>query len=201
MANFFWCIMAHPKVYERVCDEVKREYPPGTDPLRDTSRHGNMTFMKACLNESLRVYPPVLTNCTRVIPKGSGGRVFSEHFITEGTQVQIPPIGVHYNPENFSPSPESFIPERWIPKEAEAVFKGQLVKMKMDAFIPFSYGPANCVGKHLAMLEMMMVLTMLIQRFHFEFVPGFEWKEWPERKVDVFATRNAPLKVVIKPRA
>ncbi|KAJ8091955.1 hypothetical protein PM082_024190 [Marasmius tenuissimus] len=201
MANFFWCIMAHPKVYERVCDEVSKEYPPGTDPLRDTSRHGNMTFMKACLNESLRVFPPVLTNCTRVVPKGSGGRVISGHFIAEGTQVQIPPIGVHYNPENFSPSPESFIPERWIPKEADAVFKGQPVKMKMDAFVPFSYGPANCIGKHLAILEMMMVLTMLIQRFQFEFVPGFQWKEWPGRKVDAFATRNAPLKVVIKPRA
>ncbi|KAL0060261.1 hypothetical protein AAF712_012947 [Marasmius tenuissimus] len=201
MTNFFWFILADPKVYKRVRDEVDREYPPGTDPLRDTSRHGNMTFMKACINEGLRVYPPVLTNCTRVVPKGSGGKFIGGHFIAEGTQVQVPPVCVHYNPDHFSPSPESFIPERWIPKEAEAIFKGQAVKMKMEAFIPFSYGPAICIGKHLAMLEMMMVLIMMIQRFDFEFAPDFDWKEWPEKKVDVLATRDAPLKVVVKPRA
>ncbi|KAK1231866.1 hypothetical protein PQX77_005003 [Marasmius sp. AFHP31] len=200
MTNFFWFILANPKVYRRVRNEVDREYPPGTDPLRDTSRHGNMTFMKACINEGLRVFPPVLTNCTRVVSKGSGGKVICGHFIAEGTQVQVPPVGVHYNPDNFSPSPEAFIPERWIPKEAEALFKGLTVNMKMEAFIPFSYGPAICIGKHLAMLEMMMVLIMLIQKFDFEFAPGFDWKDWPEKKVDVLATRDAPLQVVVKPR-
>ncbi|KAK1221394.1 hypothetical protein PQX77_015801 [Marasmius sp. AFHP31] len=195
MANFFWCILSHPEAYKRVVNEVDAEYPRGTDPLLDNSRYGNLKFLKACLNESLRVLPPVPSNGPRYIPPGSGGKIISGHFIAEGTQVQIPPMCVHFNPANFSPSPESFIPERWIPGE----LKGPVI-MKMDAFIPFSYGPANCVGKNLAMVEMMMVLPTLIQRFHFKFAERFEWKEWPEKKVDAFLTTNDPLKVVVEPR-
>jgi len=115
-------------------------------------------------------------------------------FIPENTQIQIPPIGVHYNPSNFSPDPQSFIPDRWI------LSLSQDFVTKREALIPFSYGPANCVGKHLAMLEMMMVFTMAIQRFEFAFAPGFDWERWPEKKVDAFATLNAPLGVVVKPR-
>ncbi|KAL0057169.1 hypothetical protein AAF712_016197, partial [Marasmius tenuissimus] len=200
MTNFFWCILSHPETYKRIIGEVDKEYPPGTDPLLDTSRYANLTFLKACLNESLRVLPPVPSNGPRVVPQGSGGRIICGHFISEGTQVQVPPMCVHYNPDNFSPSPESFIPERWILKDSRAIFKGAPTTMKMDAFIPFSYGPANCVGKNLAMSEMMMVLTTLIQRFHFRFAEGFGLREWPEKKVDAFLTNNDPLKVIVEPR-
>ncbi|KAL0060256.1 hypothetical protein AAF712_012966 [Marasmius tenuissimus] len=200
MANFFWCILSHPEAYKRVISEVDKEYPPGTDPLLDTSQYANLTFLKACLNESLRVLPPVPSNGPRVVPQGSGGKIICGHFISEGTQVQVPPMCVHYSPDNFSPSPEAFIPERWIPKDSKTVFKGAPTTMRMDAFIPFSYGPANCVGKNLAMSEMTMVLTVLIQKFHFRFVEGFEWKEWPGKKVDAFLTDNGPLKVTVEPR-
>ncbi|KAL0568859.1 hypothetical protein V5O48_013112 [Marasmius crinis-equi] len=49
MAALFWCLMAHPDSYKRLREEVDREYPPGTDPLLDTSRHGNMKYLTACL--------------------------------------------------------------------------------------------------------------------------------------------------------
>ncbi|KAL0057221.1 hypothetical protein AAF712_016146 [Marasmius tenuissimus] len=196
MSNFFWCILSNPEAYKRVVSEVDKEYPPGIDPLLDTSRYGNLKFLRACLNESLRVLPPVPSNGPRVVPKESGGKVICGHFIAEGTQVQVPPLCVHYNPSNFSPSPESFIPERWIPGELQA--PASSITMKTDAFIPFSYGPANCVGKNLAIQEMMMILTMLIQRFDFAFAEGFEWEEWVAKKVDAFLTENGPLKVVVR---
>ncbi|KAL0058822.1 hypothetical protein AAF712_014473 [Marasmius tenuissimus] len=133
-ANFFWCILSHPEAYKRVVSEVDKEYSRGTDPLLDTSRYGDLKFLKACLNESLRVLPPVPSNGPRIVPKGSGGKIIcgqltlfhmtAASFITEGTQVQVPPMCVHYNPDNFSPNPESFIPERWIPEDSKVVFKG-----------------------------------------------------------------------------
>ncbi|KAK1236279.1 hypothetical protein PQX77_000483 [Marasmius sp. AFHP31] len=167
MANFFWCLMAHPETYKKVREEVDREYPPGTDPLLDTSRHASMKYLTACL------------------------------FIDEGTQVYVPPWGVHLNPNNFSPSPEAFTPERWLDEAKEDPSR----ILKAEAFIPFSYGPANCIGKSLAKLEMMMVLTMLLQKFDFEFAKGFGWEEWPDRKIDGFVTKSEPLKVVVRLRA
>ncbi|KAL0062613.1 hypothetical protein AAF712_010547 [Marasmius tenuissimus] len=197
MTNLFWCLMAHPTVYKQLQEEVDREYPAGIDPLVDTSRFGNMKFLNACLNESLRLFPPVPTNGPRVVTEGSGGRVISGHFIPEGTQVLVPPYVVHRSPENFSPSPDAFVPHRWVSDTRDARERIQ----RADAFIPFSYGPTNCVGKNLARLEILMVVTMLVQKFQFEFAKAFDWKEWPNKQTDVLIILSEPLKVNLKARA
>ncbi|KAJ8087736.1 hypothetical protein PM082_006573 [Marasmius tenuissimus] len=77
MTNLFWCLMAHPTTYKQLREEVDREYPAGVDPLVDTSRFGNMKYLNACLNESLRLIPPVPSSGPRVVTKGSGGKVIS----------------------------------------------------------------------------------------------------------------------------
>ncbi|KAL0062590.1 hypothetical protein AAF712_010524 [Marasmius tenuissimus] len=199
MTNLFWCLMAHPTTYKQLREEVDREYPAGVDPLVDTSRFGNMKYLNACLNESLRLIPPVPSSGPRVVTKGSGGKVISGHFIPEGTQVFAAPYVSHRNPESFSPSPDAFLPERWLP-EARDALPGEHI-LKADAFIPFSYGPTNCIGKNLAKLEMLMVITMLVQRFEFEFAEGFDWKEWPNQQIDVLVTLTEPLRVNVKARS
>jgi benzoate 4-monooxygenase len=35
-------------------------------------------------------------------------------------------------------------------------------------FIPFSYGPRACVGRNVAMMELLKVLSNLLKRYHFE---------------------------------
>lgn len=37
----------------------------------------------------------------------------------------------------------------------------------------------NCIGKNLARLEMLVVTSLLVQRYEFEFEKGFDWKAWP----------------------
>lgn len=56
------------------------------------------------------------------------------------------------DPDNFE-SPKEFRPERWL----EAV-----KDYDPFAYIPFSAGPRNCLGQHLAMIEMkVMIVTFL----------------------------------------
>jgi len=61
---------------------------------------------------------------------------------------------MHRNATIF-PRPLEILPERWFNETAE---------MK-NAFIPFSYGPRNCVGMNLAWSEIRIVLGTLIRRF------------------------------------
>ena len=42
------------------------------------------------------------------------------------------------------------------------------------AFIPFSHGPMNCVGKGLAMLQMRVVVCALVQRFRVRLREGWD---------------------------
>jgi hypothetical protein len=80
-------------------------------------------------------------------------------------------------------------PERWISGEY----------IKRDAFIPFSYGPANCIGKQVAYAESELcfshtffnshissdpvraVASALLRKFEFDFVDGFNPQEWEDK--------------------
>lgn len=49
---------------------------------------------------------------------------------------------VHRDPRYFSPNPEEFWPERWLPEEASKIAeaRGQEYKLAQGAYMPFHYG-------------------------------------------------------------
>lgn len=120
-------------------------------------------------------------------------------FLPEGTQVWAPPKVFHLNPSYFSPRTDEFVPERWLNSkkddDEESVFKNDT-----NAFLAFSYGPANCAGRNLARQEMMMVMSILLQTFDFRFADGFDWEKWPERLTTFFVTIRPPIEVSITRR-
>lgn len=73
--------------------------------------------------------------------------------------------------------------------------------MESAAFIPFSFGPANCVGRQMAKQEMLMFASVLLQNFTFSFVDGFDAEAWPAQLHDYFVTTRGPLMVRAKPRS
>jgi hypothetical protein len=84
---------------------------------------------------------------------------------------------------------------------------------KSNAFIPFSFGPANCVGRALARREMTMVAVALLRKFDLAFAPGYllegnemgpddgqRLKRWERDLCDYFVSTKGPLKVVLRER-
>ncbi len=63
---------------------------------------------------------------------------------------------LHHDATLF-PSPFSFRPERFLPENLDSIPKG--------AFRPFEYGPRNCIGQELALLEAKIVCVLTIRRF------------------------------------
>jgi len=64
-----------------------------------------------------------------------------------------------------------------------------------SAFIPFSTGPANCVGKSLAMVEMRYVIAMLIKSFDFELGEGVKNGEWERDLLDHYVMKKGRLPI------
>ncbi|KAF8182934.1 cytochrome P450 [Pholiota molesta] len=114
----------------------------------DISQLAELKLLNAVANEALRLQPPLPNSLQRAPPEGSEGKTFGTTFIPEGTAVVIPPYTLHRHPAYFSPRTEEFWPERWLIKDDPAIV------LDLEAFIPFSFGPANCAGKPLAMQEL-----------------------------------------------
>lgn len=72
------------------------------------------------------------------------------------------------------------------------------------AFSPFSFGPASCVGKNLALIELRAVTCALVQRFEFEFEnagkEGFRPTEWEEAIEDYLVASRPPLMAKVEAR-
>ncbi len=68
-------------------------------------------------------------------------------------------------------NPEAFLPERW---KSEAI--KQLPKY---AYFPFGGGPRLCIGNSFAMMETVLLLATMVQKFHLKLVPGHPVVPWP----------------------
>lgn len=123
--------------------------------------------------------------------------------IPEETEVFVSPYPLHRDPRYFSPEPESFLPERWLkyPCSVSPQFRqlGPFIH-NTSAFIPFSYGPHNCVGKQIACRQLRYVVCLMMRRFEIEFARGFCPTGWAEKACDRLVLSTDPLPVVLTPR-
>ncbi|KAI0265874.1 high nitrogen upregulated cytochrome P450 monooxygenase 2 [Gloeopeniophorella convolvens] len=176
-------LVHNPSVYEQLQNEVDAAFPSGEEPL-DILKLKGLGWLNACINESLRLQPPVPSGNHRFVPPGKGLRSFGAHLIPEQTQLSIHTYSIHRDPRNFY-APDSFVPQRWFEKTDGA--------HNLAAFIPFSYGPFACAGKGLAMMEMRMLICWLLRRFSFSALPGFAPRAWEEGLNDRFVLARDPL--------
>lgn len=168
LAALFFYLSRNPEAYRRVVSEVRDAFnSPGEIQMGATLN--GCTYLRACIDEALRLCPPAGSALWRQVLKG-GIRV-DGHFIPEGYDVGTGLFAVHHNPAHF-PDPARFIPERFTDQN-----------VSNPAFAPFSVGPRSCIGKSLALTE--LVLTMAHVLFAFDFEKADE-----DDTADVFVTRD-----------
>jgi len=75
-------------------------------------------------------------------------------------RIQLTLDTIHHNDAAF-PEADKFLPSRWL--------NGKQAAAEMY-FIPFSYGPRACVGRNVATMELVKVLSNLLKRYKFDLV-------------------------------
>lgn len=200
LSNAFWNILRHPHYYKRLQAEVDKFYPVGENAF-DTKHHSKMTFLDAVLNETLRMYPVLPSGSQRAPFPGNGDRVVGPYYIPDGTQARIHFWSLQRDPRYFS-HPDTFWPERWLIAEGlEPAPAGEKFVHNPNAFIPFSFGPSNCVGKNLAQMEMRMVFCYLLQNLDFEFDKSWNPAERENATEDQFVLlMRSPVQVTVRRR-
>jgi len=166
LASTMYFLFKYPEVFARVKEEVDREFSD-LDKI-DISTMNRMEYTTAVFKESLRLGGPVASLFDRTAVKDDD---LCGVKIRKGDMVLIFQ-GLFFTDEKFFKQETEFIPERWLNNEE---FNQEGSKKEPYSYLPFSAGPRNCLGQHLAMIEAKIVLALFIKTFKFEFSPDFKF--------------------------
>ncbi|KAF7123836.1 hypothetical protein RHSIM_Rhsim12G0072200 [Rhododendron simsii] len=119
--------------------------------------------MTMILNETLRLYSPVINLLRRVEREVKLGKLI----IPANTEFYLPLLALHHDPEIWGQDVHIFKPERF----AEGVARA--TSNNITGFIPFGFGPRMCVGLNFAVNEAKIALSMILQRYQFTLSPNY----------------------------
>ncbi|WP_124978831.1 cytochrome P450 [Nonlabens xiamenensis] len=113
-----------------------------------------MPFIKQCIEETLRLYPPAYVTDRVALSKDQ-----CEDLVMDKGSIWLISFYEMHRRKDLWEHAEDFIPERFAPEKAKAY---------REFYFPFGAGPRMCVGNNFAMFEMILVLARILQRFHLE---------------------------------
>ncbi|KAH7128559.1 cytochrome P450 [Dendryphion nanum] len=170
LSGVTWYLLKHPESLKKLVEEIRASFNSDADITIENLQR--LKYLRACLEEGLRMYPPVPIGLPCLVPP-QGAEICGE-WVPGGTTVTCQQLAMYQDPKNFR-EPLSFIPERWTGGDERFADDNKL------ALQPFSYGPRNCLGKNLAYHEMRIILSKIL--FHFDLSLEPESDNWREQEV------------------
>ncbi|KAL1810419.1 hypothetical protein ACET3Z_027409 [Daucus carota] len=151
MTWLFWLISQNQDVEERLLNEILLSSEELVfDELKE------MRYMKACISESMRLYPPVVWDSKHaanddVLPDGT--------VVYKGNRVTYFPYGMGRMEELWGKDRLEFRPDRWLDES------GGLKMVSPYKYPVFQAGPRVCLGKEMAFIQMKYAVASVLRRF------------------------------------
>ncbi|WP_370230660.1 cytochrome P450 [Cognatishimia sp.] len=125
----------------------------------DFGQVSQLKLSRDVVRESLRLYPPV----PMMVRQNSCPEVFRDRDIKPGGQMVLSPWHLHRH-ERLWENPDGFDPARWHTENGKHCMR--------EAYIPFSSGPRVCTGAGFAMVEAVLMLSMILKHYRIKRVAG-----------------------------
>ncbi|KAJ5549420.1 hypothetical protein N7513_006654, partial [Penicillium frequentans] len=157
-----WHLTHNPDILEAVTQELHEKLPPLPDNQISYGIEGleaSLSYTMACVRENFRMNPVFNMPLWRRVGY-PGGIEIAGHHIPEETSVCISNHVLHHNPDIWGADHDEYIPDRWLDEKYN--------KEKGKFLIPFSIGHRMCIGRNLAMTNILKTITTLLMRFDFE---------------------------------
>jgi cytochrome P450 len=171
-----WALLdRHRGAREKLLAELASVLGGRTPGVADVAR---LPYTRAVVDEAMRLYPPAYIFFRRV----KEDDVVCGYRVHRGGVVVMTPMIFHRHP-SFWERPDAFEPERWAQEDRRPRF----------AFMPFSGGPRQCIGNNFAILEGVLILATLAQRFTPRLAEGYALE--PEYGVTLRPSRGLPMRL------
>ncbi|KAL0935889.1 isoamyl alcohol oxidase [Colletotrichum truncatum] len=165
LAATLFYLSGNSEAYSKLCHEIRSTFQ-SEDEIRIGAKLSACNYLKACIDETLRMSPPVGGALWREIRPG--GMKIGSLFLPEGIDVGTGIYSLHHHADYFD-SPFEYKPERWVVGEGSSTKES--VELARSAFYPFSSGPRSCVGKGFAYHEITLTLAHILYKFDFSRSP------------------------------
>ena len=186
-----WCLYElarHPQQQRRIRKAIQSQE---NELRRPTTQWSLREFQKVrlvtqAIRETLRLWPVVANGPFRELrsPETIKGRLknhissseqqdYEDCALRAPTAFQVPHWTLHRHPALWDTKDDALAP----PDEFDLDRPASASGWNTDAYMPFSRPPRDCLGRHVAMMEMQVLLIMLLQKY------CIEWPESQSSKV------------------
>ncbi|RXG73457.1 putative cytochrome P450 49a1, partial [Armadillidium vulgare] len=146
LAFTLYLLARNPKAQRRLQDEIDSVLGKEIEPI-DEKHLAKLSYLKACIKESLRIFPLVI-GFNRVLTEDA---VIGGYLIPKGYWV-VSMSTLRSKDEACFPRPNEYLPERWLRDKPYG-------DIHPYASLPFSHGSRMCIGRRIAEQEMYIFLA------------------------------------------
>ncbi|WP_167645924.1 cytochrome P450 [Mameliella alba] len=150
-----YLMATHPEWQEKVAEEAQ---VLTTCDFADISK---LRISRDVFREALRLYPPV----PMMVRETTCPERFRDRDIPKGAQMVLSPWHLHRH-EGLWDNPDGFDPARWQTENGK--------RCGREAYMPFSAGPRVCTGAGFAMVEGVLLLSLILRDLRVTPVAGRE---------------------------
>ncbi len=162
--SWTWYLLSqHPQVEARLLAELQAALGGRSPSVADLPQ---LRYTEMVISEAMRLYPPAWAIGREAIQDCEIGG----YPVPAGTTLMMSQWVMHRDARYFD-HPEAFRPERWA--------DGLATRLPKYAYFPFGGGPRLCIGHAFAMMEAVLLLATIAQKFRLRLVPGHPIEPWP----------------------
>jgi cytochrome P450 len=154
--SWAWYLLGrHAEIQDQLQAEISNVLGQRAPTVDDLPK---LRFTENVISEAMRLYPPAYA----VGRESLRACEIGGYFVPAGTTIFASQWVQHRDPRYYD-DPTAFRPSRWAGDLAR--------KLPRFAYFPFGGGPRICIGMRFAMMEAVLILATMAQRFRLEWQP------------------------------
>jgi cytochrome P450 len=165
--SWSWYLLAkNPEAEKKFHAELDEVLGRNGGRAPEVSDLPKLKYAEMIAKEAMRLYPPAYAVGREAIEETELGG----YRVPRGTQLFAFQWFTHRDPRFFD-RPDEFEPERWAADSIQDLPK--------YAYFPFGGGPRQCIGNYFAMMEVVLLMATIGQRFRFSLVENHKVEVLP----------------------